>query len=236
MHERTPHLRHQVCQLLITVQLIGKWIFATLLNIPHPLNIIHDKWHLLKLISSKRVRDFIWNIVKALTVTRWVTRSPDLCYEFRRRVHECISDNQTGTIKCNPRLPGVAAGQLLKVAWMTMAGISEHMIGSISRTVESAVANLTDSMYARKSASALTLSDVNEAPWTKLQLMRVGTLVNWPLQSWVVGGRTMKSRWLQHIGSRWCKSMQGCCNKGIFTSLLMTEEFETLSGWQGLER
>lgn len=47
---------------------------------------------------------------------------------------------------------------------MTMAGISEHMIGSISRTVESAVANLTDSMYARKSASALTLSDVNEAP------------------------------------------------------------------------
>jgi hypothetical protein len=77
---------------------------------------------------------------------------------------------------------------------MPMAGISEHRIESISRTEESAVANLTDSMYARKSASALPLSDMNEAPSSKLQPMRVGTSVNWSLWSWVVGGRTMKSR------------------------------------------
>jgi hypothetical protein len=61
---------------------------------------------------------------------------------------------------------------------MPMAGISEHRVESISSTDEFAVVNLTDYIYARKSASALTLSDANEALSSKLQAMRAGTLMN----------------------------------------------------------
>jgi hypothetical protein len=72
-------------------------------------------------------------------------------------------------LNCNPRPPGAAAGRPLKVARMPMAGISGHRIESISRTEEFAVTNLTDSIYAGKSASVLTLPDANEAPSSKLQ-------------------------------------------------------------------